>query len=181
VVVGDVTPGSSAEAAGIEIKDILLTLNGKTLENARQFGVNIYQKAGETVTIELLRGNEKLAKQVAVLERLRDSEQILSIVNNDSHLVSKLGVLVLDVDEKVTPLLPPLRRLSGVVVAGVAAESPGQDDAFYSADVIYAVNDKKVGNLAELETALQPAERGESIAVQIERMGQLQFLIVEIQ
>lgn len=180
VIVGDVVPGSSAEAAGIEIKDILLTLNGKTLENARQFGVNIYQRAGETVTLELLRGNAKLTKQVAVLERVRDSEQILSIVNNDSHLVSKLGVLVLNVDEKVTPLLPPLRRLSGVVVAGVMADPAGQADAFQSADVIYAVNDKKTSNLAELEAALQSAQGGESIAVQIERMGQLQFLVIEI-
>jgi len=181
VIAGDVAPGSAAEAGGVEIKDILLTLNGKTLENARQFGVNIYQRAGETVTIELLRGNEKLTKRVAVLERPRDSEQILSIVNSDSNLVSKLGVLVLNVDEKVTPLLPPLRRLSGVVVAGVVSDPAGHSDSFRSADVIYAVNDKKVGNRTELEAALRPAERGESVAVQVERMGQLQFLVIEIQ
>ena len=180
VIVGDVAPDGAAEAAGVEIKDILLTLNGKILENARQFGVNIYQRAGETVTIELLRGNTKITKQVAVLERVRDAEQILSVVNNDSHLVSKLGVLVLDLDEKVTPLLPPLRRLSGVVVAGVV-DPAGQTDAFDSSDVIYAVNDKKVGNLAELEAALQPTAPGESIAVQVERAGQLQFLVVEVQ
>ena len=181
VIAGDIEPGGAAEAAGLEVKDILLTLNGKTLENARQFGVNIYQRAGETVTIELLRGNAKLTKHVAVLERPKDAEQILSIVNNDSHLVSKLGVLVLDVDEKVTPLLPPLRRLSGVVVAGVVADAAGKTDALYSADVIYAVNDKKVNNRAELEAALQSIERGESIALQIERMSQLQFVMVEVQ
>src|SRR5688572_11587703 len=82
---------------------------------------------------------------------------------------------------KVTPLLPPLRRLSGVVVAGVVAEAAGKTDTLYSADVIYAVNDKKVGNRGELEGALQSAERGESIALQIERTGQLQFVIVEVQ
>jgi serine protease Do len=181
VIVGDVAPRSSAEAAGVEIKDILLTLDGKTLENARQFGVNIYQRAGQTVTIELLRGKDKLTKKVAVLERPGDTEQILSIVNRDSNLVSKLGVLVLDVDEKVSPLLPPLRRLSGVVIAGVVADPAGHSDAFHPADVIYAVNDKKVANLDELETVLRSAERGELVAVQVERMGQLQFLVIEIQ
>ena len=181
VIVGDVVPGGAAEAAGLEVKDIVLTLNGKALENARQFGVNIYQRAGETVTIELLRGGVKLTKQVAVLERPKDAEQFLSIANNDSRLVSKLGVLVLDVDEKVTPLLPPLRRLSGVVVAGVVADAAGTTDALYPADVIYAVNDKKVNSRAELEAALQSIERGESIALQIERTGQLQFVVVEVQ
>lgn len=180
VIVGDVAPGGSAEAAGIQIHDLVLTLNGKPLENARQFGVNIYQRAGQTVTLELLRGKEKLTKQVAVLERPRDSEQILSMVHEDKNLIAKLGVLALDVDGKTTPLLPPLRKLSGVVVAGVVAEQPGYSDALYPADVIYAVNGAKVGSVAELEAALNPAKRGESVALQIERLGQLQFVVIEI-
>ena len=133
MIVGDVVPRGPAEAAGLEIKDILLTLNGTTMENARQFGVNIYQRAGETVTIELLRGTEKLSKQVAVLERPS------------------------------------------------AAEPAGRSDAFSTGDVIYAVNDQKVPNLAELKAALQSVERGQSVAVQVERLGQLQFLVIEIQ
>lgn len=181
VVVGDVVPGGSAETAGIEIKDILLSLNGKPLENARQFGVNIYQRAGETITLELLRGNQKVTRQVAVLERPRDTEQILSIVNNDSTLIAKLGILGLDLNEKVTPLLPSLRRLSGVVVAGVVADPAGRSDAFYQADVIYTVNDTKVASMSDLESALRDIKRGESAAVQIERAGQLQYLVVEIQ
>jgi serine protease Do len=181
VIVGDVVPGGSAETAGIEIKDILLTLDGKPLENARQFGVNIYQRAGQTVSIELQRGTEKLTKKVAVLERPRDSEQVLSVVNEDSRLAAKLGVLVVDVDEKVTPLLPPLRRLSGVVVAGVVADGAGRSDELYPADVIYAVNDTKIGSVAELEAALAPAKAGEWVAVQVERLGQLQFLMIEVQ
>jgi serine protease Do len=180
VIVADVTPGGSAEAGGIEIKDVLLSLDGKTLENARQFGVNIYQRAGETVSIELLRGKEKLTRRVAVLERPKDAGQILSMVNSGSRLVPKLGVLALDVDEKVTPLLPALRRLGGVVVAGVATELAGSSDALYPGDVIYAVNETSVGDLQQLEAALQSAPRGESVAVQIERLGQLQFLVIEI-
>jgi len=83
---------------------------------------------------------------------LRAQQSRLSVVNDDSHLVPKLGVLVVNVDEKVTPLLPPLRRLSGVAVAGVVAE-------------------------AALESALP----GDSVALQVERLGQLQFLVIGIQ
>jgi serine protease Do len=181
VLVGDVTPSGAAAAAGIEIKDILLTLNGKTLENARQFGVNIYQRAGETVTLEILRGSQKLTKQVAVLERPKDTEQILSLVNNGSKVISKLGVLCLDIDEKVSPLLPPLRRLSGVLVAGLSVDPVGPFEALYPGDVVYSINDAKTGNLAELEAALGKVERGETAAVQVERLGQLQYLLIEIQ
>jgi serine protease Do len=177
VVVGDIVPGGAAEAAGLQIKDILLTLNGKALENARQFGVNIYQKAGETVTIELLRGTEKLTKQVAVLERPRDAEQVLSMAAGDVNVVTGLGILALDLDAKTTPLLPPLRRLSGVVVA--TSMTPAED--LLPGDVIYALNDSKVDNLAGLKTLLQSFKTGDSVAVQIERLGQMQYVVVEVQ
>ena len=181
VIVGDIRPGGSAEAAGIQIKDILLTLDGKHLENARQFGVNIYQRTGETVTIELLRGKEKLSKQVAVLERPKDTDQILSMVNEETNQVKKLGVLALTIDEKITPLLPTLRRLAGVVVAGVVSEPAGHSDALFASDVIYTVNDTAVSSFEDLQKALQPAKSGESVVLQVERLGQLQFLVIEVQ
>lgn len=181
VVVGDVAPKGPAATAGIEIRDVLLTLDGKPLENARQFGVNIYQKAGETVTLEVLRGKEKLTKQVAVLERPRDTEPVLSLLSGDANHVTKLGIMALNIDEKVTPLLPQLRKLSGVVVAGVLTEASGHGDTFYPADVIYAVNNTAVSSLSDLQATLASTKRGESVAVQIERGGQLQFLLIDIE
>ena len=71
-VVADVVPGGSAAAAGIEIKDIILSLDGKPIENARQFGVNIYQKADQTVTMEVLRQRRK---EVHPGRRARTSER----------------------------------------------------------------------------------------------------------
>jgi S1-C subfamily serine protease len=118
---------------------------------------------------------------VAVLERPKDTEQILSLVNSGSKLISKLGVLCLDIDEKVSPLLPPLRRLSGVLVAVLSVDPAGPFEALYPGDVIYSINDAKTGNLAELEAALGNTERGASVAVQVERLGQLQYLLIEIQ
>jgi len=67
------------------------------------------------------------------------------------------------------------------VIAGVVADRSGNADSLYPADVIYTVNDKKVSNVAELEAALRSVKRGESVAVHLERLGQLQFLVIEIQ
>ncbi|HBY61680.1 MAG TPA: peptidase S1, partial [Solibacterales bacterium] len=150
VILADVTQGSPAAAAGLEVRDIVLTFNGKPMENARQLGVNIYGAAGETVTLEILRNGQKVEKRVAVLERPRDPDRILALVSGDRNLVSKLGILAVDVDEKVTPLLPPLRRLSGVVVAGVVADFSSQEDHFEAGDVIYEVNNQRVASTAAL-------------------------------
>lgn len=182
VVVEDVRPGGAADAAGIAIKDVILSLDGKPLENGRQFGVNIYSRAGQTVTLEILRGEEKKTIPVAVLERPQDPDELLSLADEDKNVVAKLGIIGLPLDEKVTPLLPPLRRLSGVVVAGVInSTSVRPEEAFRTGDVIYAINNTTVRDLDQLKAALASLERARIIAVQIERSGQLQFLLVEVE
>jgi len=59
-MIADVAPKSAAEAAGIEVKDVILSFEGKPMENARQFGVNIYQHAGDIVSLEVLRNGRKV-------------------------------------------------------------------------------------------------------------------------
>jgi serine protease Do len=179
VLVADVASGGAAEAAGIEIKDIILSLNGKTMENARQFGVNIYQHAGETIKVELARGEQKIEKQVAVLERKHDPDRILSLLIGESNTIRRLEILVVELDEKVTPLLPALRRLSGVVVAGQTSGSPDRKENLLPGDVIYECNNKRVRNIAELKSILAELDVKSPVALHIERQGQLQFLLIE--
>ena len=48
VVLADVYPGGPAATAGLQVGDVVLTLDGKTMENARQFQVNLYpRRVGE--------------------------------------------------------------------------------------------------------------------------------------
>ena len=181
VVIADVVPDSAAAVAGLEIKDIVLSLNGKVLENSRQFGVNIYQNAGQTVALEVIRGTEKRRIQVGVLERPRDPERVLSLITEDRNMVAKLGILAIDLDEKVTPLIPATRRLNGVVVAGIVADVSSHDEPLLAGDVIYGVNNIPVRSLAGLQEAVRDLAHRRPVALQIERQGQLQFLMFEIE
>ncbi len=179
-IIADVAPESAAAAAGIEVKDIVLSLNGKTIENARQLGVNIYRQAGQTVTMELLRGGQKVEKRVAVLERPRDPDRIAALVEGESARVAKLGLLVVNLDEKVTPLLGPLRRLRGVVVAGVVLDLAVEENRLMQGDVIYEVNGEAVGSVGELRQKVAFLGHGQVVALHIERQGQLQIVLWEV-
>jgi serine protease Do len=176
VIVGDIAPGAPAEAAGIQVRDILLTMEGKPLENARQFGVNVYQRAGQTVTLEILRGSTKLSKQVAILEREPEPEDILSQAAGASVHIPQLAILALTLDEKVTPLLPKLRRLYGVVVGAPFGES----DVFLAGDVIYEVNQTKIATIDDLRKAVADMKPGDSVVLQIERGNQLQYVTMDV-
>ena len=169
----------SAEAAGLQINDIVLHADGKVMESSRQFGASIYQSVGREMELEILRGERKLTIKVAVLERPKDTDRILSLVRGEVNSVPQLGILAVDLDERVTPLLPPLRKLSGVVVAGIVARALGQADAMHPGDVIYSINGKPIGSLADLKTEAGQLRHGQSVALHVERQGQLQYLLLD--
>ena len=53
VIVSDVIVGSPAEKAGLQSGDVILTLDGKAMENGRQFDVNLT----DVLKVKLLRLN----------------------------------------------------------------------------------------------------------------------------
>jgi serine protease Do len=179
-IVADVVPRGSGDAAGIEVKDVILTLNGKVIENARQFGVNIYQKADQTVTLEVLRRGEKKSIQVAILERPKDPERLMSLVKKDQNLVARLGVLAAELDEKTLPLMPTLRKVSGTVILGAIADGPAAAAGLRAGDVIYEINNRTVKTLKDLMDAVRDLKENQAVVLQIERSGQLQFVELDI-
>ena len=177
VIIADVTPGGSAEAAGVQVNDIVLRADGKVMENTRQLGRSIYQSAGRTMKLEIQRGEEALSIEAAVLERPKDPDRILSLVRSDNNSVPQLSILAVDMDGLVTPLLPSLRKLSGAVIAGVT-RAVGQLDSLHAGDVIYSLNGQAVRGLADLKAAAAKLRHGQNVALYVERSGQLQYLML---
>ena len=72
------------------------------------------------VQLEVLRNGQALTRHVAVLERPKDPDRILSLVAaGGQNRVARLGIMAVELDARVIPLLPTLRKLNGVVVAGI--------------------------------------------------------------
>ena len=179
VLIADVLPSSSAESAGLRVNDIVQRVNGAAVDTAGQFGANIYQRAGSEAELDLLRNGQALTLRVAVLERPKDPDRILSLVRGDRDIVPQLGVLAVDLDERVTPLLPSLRKLSGAVVAGLMGRGLGGEDTLHAGDVIYSLNGQPVRNLEDLKALAAKLVHGQPAALYVERLGQLQYLLVE--
>ncbi len=180
VVIEDVTPGSSAEASGLKIGDVVVSLNGRAIENARQFGVNIYQNAGKTIELEVVRGKVPMKIGVAVLERPKDPDRLLAHLQGEKSRVRRLGILAVDVDEKVIPLYSALREYTGVAVAGILTDLSLEANRLQPGDIVHRLNQEQVLNLTGLRKLLDEFKHGQPVAVQIERAGQMQFIVLEI-
>jgi serine protease Do len=182
VVLADVIPGSPADRAGLHAGDVVLSLDGKPMDNGRQLHVNLYRHVvGEVVTLEVLREGRGERFPVAVGER-RDLAGLADGVDPREHMVPRLGILGLNLTDQVRELLPTVRVGTGVIVAStVVGGIDSRDGGFAPGDVIYAVNRVPVGGLVHLRALLDNLPIGDPVVVQLQRRGELMYLAFMIE
>jgi serine protease Do len=182
VLVADVTPDGSADKSGLKPGDIVLSLDNKPMENARQLEVNLWRfPVGDKVNLEVLRGADRLTMDVPVTAQDDDPQRFADLVNPEKNLIPKLGILGVEIDRKLAPMLPDLRKQYGVVVAARAAGSEGLEVDLRPGDVIYAINNEPTSTVASLTTALGQMKTGDAVVLQVERDGQLMYVAFEME
>jgi serine protease Do len=181
VVLADVVPNGSADRAGLRSGDLVLTLNGKVVENARQFHVNLYPHSiGDRVRVEIQRGATPRAYDVTIAERAGDAAGLVDLVTPERNVVRRLGILALTLDDRLSASLGPLRARGGVVVAAAAPGSGAARDPLTPGDVIYSVNQESVTDVDGLRAALTRIAPGAPVVLHLERQGRLHFLAFEM-
>jgi serine protease Do len=184
VLVGDVTPDGPAEQAGVKVGDLIETLNGRVMRNARQLEAYIYRSPmKEKVTLQVLRGaNDKLSIVVPVIDSVDDPQRFADMVNPEDNLVAKIGVLAIGIDKDVAAMLPGLRNSYGVVVAAGSSETDlTTGTGLQAGDVIYSVNHAPVATVEALRKKVDEFKTGDEAVMQIERSGRLMFVTVDIE
>jgi serine protease Do len=182
VVVADVAPGGPADQAGLQAGDIVLSLNGRTVENARQLEVNLYRfPVGDKVTLEVRRGDRRLALDVSIIAEDDDPQRFADLVDPERNLVPKLGILGIDIDRRITAMLSDLRKPYGIVVAAKAAGAEAQDVDLRPGDVIHSLNSEPVTTVQALNTALSQAKTGAAVVLQVERDDHLLYVAFEME
>ncbi|MEE8585952.1 MAG: trypsin-like peptidase domain-containing protein [Acidobacteriota bacterium] len=177
VILGDVLPGSPASQAGLKAGDIVLALNGKTMENGRQFDVNLYRIAvDEWVEIEVLRGTAARKFQVRVIERPDDLERFSELANPQDNLIPNLGILAIEITPEIAALLGPPRKLGGVLVAARSVDAPFSDGGLMPGDIIFQLNGRAVNSLKKLRLDASNLPSNSPVVLQVQRQGQLHFV-----
>jgi serine protease Do len=182
VIVNDLEEDGSAAKAGVMIGDIVQTLNGKSIEDASQLENAIYRMAlKESVQLGLLRGGKKINVTVPVHEREDDPQRFADMVNPEDNLISKLGILAIELSDEISGMLPDLRHDYGLVVAATSPMPPYDGDSIESGDVIYEMNGNPALSVKGVRDALDAIKPGGAVVLQVQREGHLQYLALELE
>jgi serine protease Do len=182
VVVSDVYPGSPAARAGLQVGDIIESLDGKPMENSRQFDVNVYGKEpGSMVAVSVRRALSQQVLQVPVVERANDPGRFADLVDDERNLVSRLGLLAVEMNDQIAGLMPWLREQTGVVVAAQAYGVVGTPSGLQPADVILSLNGQSITTLGQLNGLLRRMDAGDPVVLHVDRRGQRVFLVFEME
>ncbi len=182
VVAADVTPDGPADKAGLKVRDIIVSANGVSMHDAPQLEAAIYQmRLDDKVQLGILRDGQKFDYTVTVTEREDDQNRFLDFVNPDENIVSKLGILGIEISQKLSDMLPDLRHEYGIVVAFKAPNPPYSGGSLEQGDVIYEVNRTPVTSVKALRSVLESIKSGDSAVLQIQRGEKLMYLVIEFE
>ena len=121
----------------------------KLWRTAGSFTINLYRReVGETVKLEVLRGDQPTTVTVSVAERADPLSAAALLTDPRENVVPRLGILAATLDPKLAAMLP-LRSRAGVVVASASASALDTDNGgLMPGDVIHAVNGQWISDLA---------------------------------
>jgi serine protease Do len=153
-LVAEPQPNSPAAKAGIQSGDVITSVDGQPVKNARELARKISSMApGTSVKLGIWRKGEE--KQLTLtLGELPNQQQARAHTDQDQMNPSNVGRLGLS--------LAPAANVagagnSGVVVTGIEPDGPAADHGIRTGDVILEVGGRTVSTPADVRQAVQEA------------------------
>jgi len=173
VFVQQVNSGGPAAKAGVQASDIIVGVNGKSIESGDQLVQTISAvQPGTSVELKLLRDGKPMEVSVKIGDRAEivaengsSKESPEGEEGETTH--ARLGVNVqnlTDSDREQTGL-----KTGGVVIASVEPGSFAEDVGLQKGDVLVEINRHHVATAADVRNIMQSAKPGEAMAFKLLR------------
>jgi serine protease Do len=174
-LIGDVTPGSPAQKAGLEKGDIILEINGKPVNGSAELRMHVSLMApGTKVNVKVFRaGGEKIIP-LTLAEMPTETAKNDQPDNGSEDALQ--GITVENVTAGTARQLGLPATTTGVVVTNVDPESKAADSGLKRGDVIQEVNHKPVRNNSDFQSAMRNAK--DATLLLVNRQGNTMYLAV---
>jgi len=184
-LVGEVTPKSPSEKAGMKTGDVITAVNGKKISDARELRLMIGSMApGTKVQIEVNREGQSKIFNVELAEMPPgEAEQGAETSPEESAQPEKAtvfgGVAVADITDDIRTALNLSKDVKGAVIAEIDADSPAAKAGLREGDVIQEVNKQPVRNAKDLVAISKKLKPNEKILIRVWSQGRSGFVALE--
>jgi serine protease Do len=155
VLVGDVSPNSPAQAAGLQRGDIILDVNGKPMTDSNQLRMTVsMMQPGSEAKLKVVHDGSQ--REITVkLHELPTEQAENSSPGSDEQEEATAGVEVSNLTPEIARQLNLPSTTTGVVVKRVSPSSPLADSGLHKGDVVQEVNHQPVKNVSDFHEAMR--------------------------
>ncbi len=176
VIVSDVWPGGPAEAAGLAVGDILVSVDSQLAENVPTVSYNFRLRDSlDNVQLVVLRGAAIISISIKPVETRSELDSVSSMADPAKNLVAELGIIGVEIDARIAAAAAGLRDPYGIIVVARAAGA-ASDVPVLPRDIIRTVNNRRVPTLDALRESVRSVTPGTPVTLQIQREGKLMYV-----
>lgn len=158
---------SPAQQAGIQVGDIITTINGTPIKSASDVVNTVgFLRVNSTVKIDLLRGTKTISTNVS----LTDANKRKQKMQSDNPFLFGVGL------KEFAALVPAFGQVSGVMVIDVDEDTNAWNSDLRPSDVITSANQQKVTTIADLKAIVAKADK--TLLLNVLRGNSAVFLVI---
>lgn len=181
-LVTKVVQDGPAQAAGLQVGDIVLAVDGNAVSTPNDLINSVSQaRPGAVARLKVLRDGKNTNLNLKLGER-PGPQQLTSAKSSDDHpgtdRASSLGVAV----QNITPQIAQQLRTdltAGVVVSQVKPDSPAAKAGLNRGDIIMRIGNKAITTVDEFEAATGKLDLEHGIRVLVQRAGANRFIFIK--
>jgi len=176
VAIVEVMKDSAAEKAGLKRYDIIIELDGKSVEDGNEFLNRVSMLKPDTkVKITVLRDG----KQKTLTAKLEKRPPQGQLTGTEPETSQKLGFTVNNLTEEYAERLG-FEGLSGVVVTSVEAGSKAAEKGIVAGMLIMEVNREPVKNTKEFDEAIKKARKDGRVLLLVKNGRYTSFIVLKL-
>lgn len=171
-LVGDVLPDTPADEAGVQPGDVIVGMNGNTIEDFQELRNRIAATSpGTRVTFDIVREGERIEIGVKLGELPGEIAQV-----GGEDLSDVVGFSVSGLTPDLAERYDIAQGLSGVVVTGVDPGSSAARQGLQEGDLIRSVNRQRVSSVDGFNSIIAQIDQGSTVLLRVHREGSSFFL-----
>jgi serine protease Do len=177
VLISDVVNGGPAEKAGIQRGDVIMSFDGKEVDDPNTLKNVVAQTdVGKTVPVEVIRDGQAQTIQVTIGER--EAEMQANAGETSPSQSAKFGLHVQELTPEIASQLGYTGE-EGVVVARVDPGSPAAEAGLRRGDLIQEIDRQPIQSLSHYNQALASRGKDKSGLVLIRRGQNTLYVVVK--